>query len=182
RQALPPRAHVMEVLEALEEEVGGLKLAQLEGRLNLSHSRIEQTLKILTSETPAPVVKQGTAYHRTTVKYEYDEPMVAALAEVRRREQRRMQDYMACSGCLMEFLASELDDPDAAPCGRCANCVGNALVPVDVDFTLVNEANTFLRRLHLVIEPRKQWPADGLPGYEFRKKVAPFECRPGRAL
>ena len=31
----------------------------------------------------------------------------------------------------MEFLGHELDDPEAAPCGRCAVCAGD-FVPRDV--------------------------------------------------
>ena len=34
------------------------------------------------------------------------------------------------SGCLMEFLRRELDDPGAAPCGRCARCLGRHVVDV----------------------------------------------------
>ncbi len=33
-----------------------------------------------------------------------------------------------------------------------------------------------------MIEPRKRWPAEGLPRYGFTGGVAPLECQPGRAL
>ena len=33
-----------------------------------------------------------------------------------------MRDYVATDACRMAFLRSELDDPEAAPCGRCDNC------------------------------------------------------------
>jgi ATP-dependent DNA helicase RecQ len=61
----------------------------------------------------------------------------------------------------MEFLASELDDADAARCGRCANCAG-PVVSATFDQRLMQEALTFLKRGHRPIEPRKQWPA-GIP-------------------
>ena len=32
--------------------------------------------------------------------------------------------YLATDGCRMEYLRRELDDPAAAPCGRCDNCTG----------------------------------------------------------
>jgi ATP-dependent DNA helicase RecQ len=182
REALPPRAHVVNVLDALDGSVDGLKLSELEARLNLSHSRLEQTLKLLTSETPAPVIREGHGYHRTAVEYQYDQDLVDALTEARCREQSRMQEYAASSACLMQFLATELDDPGVPPCGRCANCTGQPIVPVDVDFDLVNEASAFLRRIHFVIPPRQKWPAEGLPIYGLKGRVPPFECEPGYAL
>jgi ATP-dependent DNA helicase RecQ len=182
RQAFPSQAHMKDVLSALETAPDGLTLAQLEGRLNLSNGRLVQALKLLTSETPAPVAKYGPTYHRTVVPYEYDQQRVDALTEIRRAEQRRMQEYMAYEGCLMEFLSGELDDPHAAPCGRCANCRGELLVPENVDPGLVNQAIAFLRRTRFTIKPRKLWPPEGLPEYGFKGKIAALECEPGRAL
>ena len=40
------------------------------------------------------------------------------------REQQAMLGYLATGGCRMEYLRRELDDPAAAPCGRCDNCTG----------------------------------------------------------
>ena len=182
RQAFPPHAHISAVLSALEKEHDGLKLSQLEARVNLSKGRLEQTLKLLTSDAPATVARQGSVYYRTTVRYQYDQALVDALTEIRRQEQRRMQEYMNTSACLMEFLARELDDPNARPCGRCANCLGQSLVPLDVDFDLVNQATEFLRHARFVIAPRKLWPADGMPKSGFKGKIGPLACEPGRAL
>lgn len=69
-----------------------------------------------------------------------------------------MNEYLASGGCLMEFLARELSDPDAAPCGKCANCTGQGLGAAYPE-QLAQEALQFLGRLSLPIEPRKQWPA-----------------------
>ena len=44
-----------------------------------------------------------------------------------------MREFLDGPGCLMEFLRRELDDPQAAPCGRCARCLGHSLFPHDVD-------------------------------------------------
>ena len=35
-----------------------------------------------------------------------------------------MRDYAVDDGCRMEFLRRQLDDAQAAPCGRCDNCAG----------------------------------------------------------
>ena len=83
--------------------------------------------------------------------------------------------------CLMQFLAEELNDPNAAPCGKCVNCTGRLLsegYPDDVAQAAVN----FLDRLENPIQPRKMWPA-GLADPEMRGKIAPmYQPLEGRAL
>jgi ATP-dependent DNA helicase RecQ len=57
----------------------------------------------------------------------------------------------------MEFLARALDDPAAAPCGKCMNCSGHTqrrAAPPE----LVQTAVDFLRHDALVLEPRYRWP------------------------
>ena len=51
-----------------------------------------------------------------------------------------MREFLEGPGCLMEFLRRELDDPQAAPCGRCARCLGHALFPHAVDAELARDA------------------------------------------
>ena len=86
-----------------------------------------------------------------------------------------MREFLEGPGCLMEFLRRELDDPQAAPCGRCARCLGHSLFSHDVDDALVREAFNFLRDQWFTLEPRKQWP-DGsrIPANE--------RAEPGRIL
>jgi ATP-dependent DNA helicase RecQ len=80
----------------------------------------------------------------------------------------------------MEFLANALDDVDAGPCGRCANCRGRGLSG-QVPAAMVADAVAFLRRDNVLFEPRKQWPSGLFPD---RKRTIPEEERngPGRAL
>ena len=67
----------------------------------------------------------------------------------------------------MEFVARELDDPYAGPCGKCANCQSpfftNSLNP-----DLVLKAVDFLRRDYQIIESRKQWPPGGIGRWRGR--------------
>ena len=69
-----------------------------------------------------------------------------------------MRAYAAHTGCLMQFLRTELDDPDAAPCGRCMNCT-EAPLHVEVDEPVRVAAREHLRGFDLLVEPRKQWPS-----------------------
>jgi ATP-dependent DNA helicase RecQ len=49
---------------------------------------------------------------------------IERITNLRRGELERMQAYMGSQDCLMQFLAEELNDPDAGPCGKCVNCAG----------------------------------------------------------
>jgi ATP-dependent DNA helicase RecQ len=87
-----------------------------------------------------------------------------------------MAEYVTTDRCLLHFLRTQLDDSEAGPCGRCANCAGPVL-PAAEDGALVEAALAFLRLRPLFIEPRLRWPA-GLPGPSLRE----FGLREGRAL
>jgi ATP-dependent DNA helicase RecQ len=83
----------------------------------------------------------------------------------------------------MEFLARALDDPGAAPCGRCAFCKGQPEALRRVPENVIREAIAYLRRCDVPIEPRSQWPTNALPVYGWRGRVAAeLRAEPGRAL
>jgi ATP-dependent DNA helicase RecQ len=69
-----------------------------------------------------------------------------------------MRDYLATAGCRMEFLRRQLDDPDAAPCGRCDNCTGRHW-PTDVSEQAVAASREEIRRPGVELEPRRMWPS-----------------------
>ena len=181
RQAFPPAGDVADVLEALNCADDGLSVAQIESFVNLPFGRIERTLKLLATETPAPIRKEGARWYRSPVPYHFDEEKARQLTAIRRREQQRMQEYMRSTDCLMQFLASELDDPFAAPCGKCANCAG-AVVSSAIGIEGVIAASEFLQRTRVTINPRKLWPVDALVKDGFKGKIAPFQNERGRAL
>jgi ATP-dependent DNA helicase RecQ len=79
----------------------------------------------------------------------------------------------------MEFLRRQLDDPEAAPCGRCANCAGFTW-DVSPTADMVDAAKQHLRGQILAIEPRRQWPA-GLDEPKGRI-AAELQTEEGRAL
>jgi ATP-dependent DNA helicase RecQ len=88
---------------------------------------------------------------------------------------------MEAEGCLMQFLAEELSDPAAAPCGKCANCTGERLLGT-YPAQLGEEAARFLERLSLIIEPRKMWPQAATFEGERGRIAAEFQPAEGRAL
>lgn len=156
--AFPPLVHVSSVIQALENTPNGLTKSQLLREINLSDTQLKKVLTMLSAQSPSPIVKQGSTYKRSATTFALDTRRIEQLKLVKRAEQQRMQAYIQTSDCLMEFLSNELDDPHAAKCGMCANCVGAPLIPTDFDKTLAVEASAFLRRLDFVVEPRKRWP------------------------
>lgn len=171
--AFPPQEHADEILEALRAAEGGLSAHELEARLNLKHAQIEKALKYMSVEDSAPVTKLKTKWNATAASFSYriDRKHVEAILNIRIVEQEEMRRYMEHAGCLMEFLASTLDDPTAAACGVCAGCRKAPLLSVEVDGDLANKAALFLRRGHLPFHPRRLWPKGALPAYGFAGKI-----------
>jgi ATP-dependent DNA helicase RecQ len=184
RTAFPPQAYVTVILEALNAAAKGLSVPELEGEVNLRRGQIEKVLKLLSVEDPSPVVKQGNKWFATPIIYEVDQEKIDRLTDIRRAEQQDMLEYMECSDCLMVYLARKLDDPHARECGKCANCKGISLLPLEVSPDLVNAAGISLRRSYQKIIPRKQWPAgNAFPMYGFRGRIQPdLQAEEGRTL
>jgi ATP-dependent DNA helicase RecQ len=150
--AFPSQRDAEEVVARLDE--GPMKLAQLEGIVNVRKSRLEGMLKILEVEDVVARVDGGWA--RTTTEWSYPVERTARVTEQRRVEQRAMREYARTDGCRMVFLRTLLDDVDASPCGRCDRCRGTS-VNLDLPPSLVAEAGSYLRDVSLTIEPRKTW-------------------------
>ncbi|HEY2723175.1 MAG TPA: RecQ family zinc-binding domain-containing protein, partial [Pseudonocardiaceae bacterium] len=107
----------------------------------------------------------------------------ARIAEARHVEQQAMLSYVATDGCRMEFLRRALDDPAAAPCGRCDNCTGRHWSP-EVPEPTQRAARDRLRRPGVEVAPRRQWPT-GLAalGVELSGRIpAAEQHEPGRAV
>ena len=94
-----------------------------------------------------------------------------------------MLGYIATGACRMEYLRRELDDPEAAPCGRCDNCTGRPW-PAEVSEAGTAAARDRLLRPGVEITPRRMWPTGmaGL-GIDASGKIGPeLSAEPGRAL
>ncbi|MBR8826602.1 MAG: RecQ family ATP-dependent DNA helicase [Gomphosphaeria aponina SAG 52.96 = DSM 107014] len=183
QSAFPPEADTQQVLNALTCADNGLSVPQLEQQLNLARGKIDQVLKLLSLESPAPVTKQGSKWYATPVHYQPDTEKIEQLTSIRYQEQAQMAEYMQSQQCLMAFLAKALDDFNPVPCGKCAVCLGKPLLPETCSSELVNEAIKYLRRSDQVIEPRKQWASQAFPTYGFSGNMKnDLRAEAGRAL
>jgi ATP-dependent DNA helicase RecQ len=174
--AAPPEEELRAILDALQdvEEAGEKELLQ---SLNIGKGALQRDLKLL--EVDGAIVRSEHGYARTPKPWVRDGERVEAVREVRIAERERMAELVTSSSCLMELLRTELDDPDASPCGRCANCAG-PFAPMTVEPTELRAALEFLERSYRPIEPRKRWPAE----MDGRKRGIPPEhqLHEGRSL
>nr|WP_026152171.1 RecQ family ATP-dependent DNA helicase [Actinopolyspora halophila] len=152
----PPETTVRAVLNTLEQADRPLSTAALEPHVELSRSRLEMVLKVLDVDGAVQRVKGG--WTSTGNQWSYESERYERIAEQRRVEQRAMLDYLETTKCRMEFLRSELDDPHAAPCGRCDNCTG-AGRSEQVSTEAVEQAQHHLNRVGTPLAPRKMWPS-----------------------
>ena len=180
KSAFPTNEEVKEVVAQLEAHPAGLSVPQLLKEVNLSQGRVEKTLSLLALESPPPITKNGRHWQKTEVSLSEDFwERAERLTTLRRREQQRMREYVHLPfGQHMSFLISELDaDP--------SDVITSSLPALPEDFPndKLREANIFLKRYHLPIHPRKQWPNGGLKHSNNHGKIAKsYQANSGKVL
>ena len=176
--AVPDEQWVQSILTALEQG-GGMTVGKLEEAVNLRRRQIEQALKFLSMESPAPVFRDGAEWHRTPVHYDMDLERIRRLTAQRRLEWKEVGAFLDERGCLMEFLARALDDERPQPCGKCANCLGQPVVARTYKPRLEEDALRFLRRSETGLNCKKWFPRDAFARYGFTGAIAE-ELQAGR--
>lgn len=165
--AFPSRQEVEQVLHALGQSESGLSVPSLLSEVNVSKGRIEKALQLLSLESPAPVIKEDTKWVLTT------EPLsevfwqrAERLTRLRQEEQQQMRDYVALDSGYMEYLVNALD-------GECQDYTPPdlPLLPTTPGRNWLDAANQFLRRTGFLLEPRKRWPAKGLPQMDVKGNI-----------
>jgi ATP-dependent DNA helicase RecQ len=154
--AFPAEAHVRTTLDTLSAAGRPLSVAGIETHVDLSRGRLEMMLKVL--DVDGAVSRTAGGWTATGQPWAYDRERYERVARERTREQESMLTYEATTGCRMEFLRRELDDPEATACGRCDNCTGQPW-PADVSPGGDSAARDRLARPGVSVDPRKMWPS-----------------------
>jgi ATP-dependent DNA helicase RecQ len=174
----------LETMTSILDAVGasdGLSINELLARVNVSRAMADRALKLLEIDGAIEIrFDKKVLYSRSANPWQPNLERANRITALRRAELAQMQKYVSHRGCLMEFLARALDDPDAKSCGVCANCQGKGF-RAEASAELVKQAAEFLGRVDIVLEPRKRWPPDMVLS---ENSVIPAELRnaPGRAL
>src|SRR5215207_1108927 len=175
--AFPPRELVERVLAVVGESPRPATLAALQAEVNLGRGRIEALLKVLDVE--GAVRREGSGWVLTGEPWAYDAERYAQVTALRRAEQAAMAALGRDGRCLMQALQQELDDPAAAPCGRCSVCAGPRF-DAPLDETLVRDASLALRSAPITLSVRRQTPRTATaPGKRLGEDLLIEE---GRAL
>ncbi|PRX47257.1 ATP-dependent DNA helicase RecQ [Prauserella shujinwangii] len=153
--AFPDEQRVTQVLNTLAYADRPLSTAAIEPTVELSRTRLEMVLKVLDVDGAVRRVRGG--WEATGQDWHYDRERYERVRQARAAEQRAMLDYLDTTGCRMEFLRHQLDDPHAAPCGRCDNCTGERW-PAEVSPDAARATSERLNRPGVAVAPRRQWP------------------------
>ncbi|GGT44056.1 RecQ family ATP-dependent DNA helicase [Streptomyces purpureus] len=179
--AFPPEEQVRRTLDVLAQAERPLSLPALEPLVELRRTRLETMLKVLDVDGAVHRVKGG--WTSTGRPWVYDAERYAWVARQRAAEQQAMREYASATGCRMEFLRRQLDDEEAAPCGRCDNCSAPRF-DAKVSDAALDAAKGELGRPGVEVEPRKMWPT-GLTavGVDLKGRIpAGEQSFTGRAL
>ena len=173
--SMPREDHAAAVLTAMADGKAW-SVARLETVADVRRSRLELLLKVLAVDGAVERVQGG--WRSTGQPWVYDADRYARVTRTREAEQRAMIAYARPvdeAECRMAFLQEALDDPTAAPCGRCDVCAG-PWYSADVPEAAAEAASAALDRPGVELAPRAQWPtgADRL-GVDVKGKIAPAE-------
>ena len=179
--AFPPEHQVRAALTALAEAGRPLSTTVLETRVDLSRGRLESMLKVL--DVDGAVRRTAGGWEATGQPWAYDQERYQRVAQERIREQQAMLAYQTTDACRMEYLRRELDDPEAARCGRCDNCTGRQQ-DQEVPQASADAARQRLLRPGVEVEPRRMWPPGRNLGISGASGKIPADrtAEPGRAL
>ena len=178
----PAEPQVRATLDVLGENESPLSTPALEARVELSRSRLETMLKVLDVDGAVRRVRGG--WVATGQGWAYDAERYARVAAARSHEQQAMRDYVDTTGCRMDFLRRQLDDPLAGePCGRCDRCAGPFWTE-DVSEHALRASRTDLGRAGVPVTPRLMWPTGlSAAGLDLSGRIdAGEQCAEGRVI
>jgi ATP-dependent DNA helicase RecQ len=179
---IPTEDEVADIVGALDTD-RPLTLPKLETAVNIRRTRLELLLKVLDVE--GTVARDDGGYRATGATYVHDHDRYRRLLAGRREEHVVMRRYLdpATTECSMRLLTAALDDPAAAPCGRCGRCTGEPIA-LRIDAATRDAAATHVRTRELPLPARRRWPP-GLDafGHDRRGNIdRALQPDPGRAL
>jgi ATP-dependent DNA helicase RecQ len=172
RSAFATPEDTEQVVALLESTHTSMSRTEILAEVNVRPTKLDALLKQL--EVDGAVERADGRWLRTLSPWSFDRGRVESVSALRKREQAQMSAYVDARTCRMQLLRTALDDPEAAPCGRCDVCTGTSL-PVAVEPIVVAEAVRWLRSTDVGIEPRRR-------GADGSKIDADRMLQPGRCL
>ena len=165
--AFPKKEDCEKVLKVISES-NGLKLYNIEHRVNIKRSEVDKVVNFLQNENAIYLDKKDNKYYVTLHEYTYNEVHYNEIKELRKKEQAQMQQLLKTTQCYSKYIVNCLDDYTATDCGKCANCLSHSLLDNELTQQDLDKALSYLDKLIMTIEPRKMWPETR---FTERKKI-----------
>jgi len=180
---IPDERQVLALLAVLQSHAAAgevVSVPALEAETGIRRTKVELMVKQLAVD--GVVERTIDGWRSTGTDWSYDQAHYDGIVAVRRREAEIMRAYTRGERCLMRLLQESLDDPTAAPCGRCSVCLDALPEPLEEEpqVATLRTISTGLRGKAHQLDPRKMWP-----GGEFgaRGRIPPaLMAEVGRTL
>ena len=134
----------------------GIRITQIEMYINMKPTKIKAGVKYLLVN--GDIYADNKQYYKTPHPWKPDIEKSREITKIRKNELLQMDEFTKTTNCYMEYISKVLDDQHPKKCGKCANCLNHALVPIKISEAMVYQAQQFIREDFNVIEPRKKWP------------------------
>ena len=175
RQTFPHKKEVNRVLDELHSNTR-LTIGQLTKNLNIQYPKIRKVLTYLSLCKP-PLVREDQfgGWYRTSprVAYPGETYKIHKMIMERERAWREVLDYVDHKGCLMEYICRNLDDRASKPCGKCASCLGQSIIPANISQASIAAAVNFTSESEIPFMCHKNIPKNAFPLYQLSDDISP---------
>jgi ATP-dependent DNA helicase RecQ len=155
RSAFPTEQQMSEIIDVVTQYPGKNKRT-ITGLTNMKQTHVDKCLKYL--EVNGDVYLEKKGYYKTPRIWKPDLEKSRKITAQRFRELESINQYAVTDSCYMEYIARELDDATATPCGKCSNCLHKKLFSTEIEQTELERACKFIKEDYNIIKPRKRWP------------------------
>jgi len=176
--AFPTYKEIDGIVKLLESNDGMTK-GEIMNQIDISNGRFDNSIKFLS--VSGDVYKEKTKYYKSVKPWKPDVEYSKKISSTRKKELKRMNDFINTNECYMKFVASELNDETASDCGKCTNCINQPIFPEKPLRENILKAIKFLKKDYFPINPRKVWPV-GIRIEDSNKISDLFRCQEGWAL
>lgn len=158
RNAFPSEELCREVLR----NAHGRSRGEIIACVNIRKKAIEKAIDFL--EFDGYLRKEDSKYYATPKSFVYDRAHYDQITAIRRQELDQVRYLADTDECLLHTVTTCLNDTNSRPCGHCANCVGEPILPEGYSQTTLERAQKYIDSGTLKIEPRKKWAYAGYAG------------------
>ncbi|MCM3063856.1 RecQ family ATP-dependent DNA helicase [Bacillus altitudinis] len=152
-----PKQEHFNIVTSVIEQVDSIKYTELKRKVNVTENTFKQILKLLSLEGIISKDSNGY-YYRTTKQYVQQEVLYEEVKNMKRNDFNQLLAYQEYTGCLMDFITKELDDPYTETCGKCSTCLaGNWNWTQDtLTESEIDKVQSYFDKSFNIITPRRR--------------------------